>query len=130
MVRRLLLLSLMAAAALFVVSACGGLSGGLSEQQAVSKATTQAQQMSSTRVTLVSAVSGRLGDLETGGGAYPNPNTEVWAVTFDGTFPAVSCGPAVLPGQPSHACPVNTSTRIFLNYTSGALVMAVTPATG
>ena len=87
--------------------------------------------MSSTRVTVVSAVSGRLRDLETGGGAYPNPNTEVWAVAFDGTFPAVSCGPAVLPGQTPHGCtPGNTSTRIFLNYTSGALIMAVTPATG
>jgi hypothetical protein len=76
MVRRLLLLSLMAAAALSVVSACGSLSGGLTEQQAVSKATTQAQQMSSTRVTFVSAASGHLGDFETGA-VSPNPETEV-----------------------------------------------------
>jgi len=47
MVRRLLLLEVMGTALLSLVSACGGLSGGLSEQQAVSKATTQAQQMSS-----------------------------------------------------------------------------------
>jgi hypothetical protein len=130
MVRRLLLLSLMAAAALSVVSACGSLSGGLTEQQAVSKATTQAQQMSSTRVTFVSAASGHLGDFETGA-VSPNPETEVWAVTFDGTFPPVSCGPAPLSGQPSHGCPPgNTSTRIFLNYKSGAFVMEPTPATG
>jgi hypothetical protein len=130
MVRRLLLLSVMGTAFLSLASACGGLSGGLGEQQAVAKAATTAQQMSSTRVTFVSAASGHLGDFETGT-VHPNPNTEVWAVTFDGTFPPVSCGPAPLPGQPPHACPPgNTSTRIFLNYKSGAFLMEATPATG
>ncbi len=128
--RRLLVPTVMGAALVALASACGGLSGGLSEQQAVSKATTQAQQMSSTPVSFVSAASGQLGDFETGA-VSPNPDTDVWAVTFDGTFPPVGCGPATLPGQPAHACPAsNTSARIFLNYRSGALLMSTTPATG
>ena len=130
MMRRLLLLSVMGTALLSLASACGGLSGGISEQQAFAKATTQAQQMSSTPVTFVSAASGHLGDFDSGV-RYPSPNTEVWAVTFKGTFPAVSCGPATLPGQPSHGCPpANTSTRVYLNYASGALLLESTPASG
>jgi hypothetical protein len=120
----------MGTAVLSLAAACGSPSGGLSEQQAVSKATTPAQQMSSTPVAFVSAASGHLGDFDSGV-RYPSPNTEVWAVTFSGTFPPVGCGPATLPGQPAHGCPAaNTSTRVYLNYTSGALLLESTPATG
>jgi len=129
-VRRFLLPTVMGVMSLSLVSACGGLSGGLSEQQAVSKATTQAQEMSSTPVTFVSAASGHLGDFDSNV-RNPGPTTDVWAVTFTGTFPAVSCGPAPPPGQPSHGCPpANTSTRVYLNYTSGAFLLESTPATG
>jgi hypothetical protein len=124
---RLSLLSLLGAAALCLTSACGGLSGGLSEHQAVAKATKLAQQMSSTPVTFVAAASGHLGDF---GIDHPNPDTAVWAVTFDGTFPAVSCGPAVLPGQSPHACAGYTSTRLFLNYASGALILSASTSGG
>lgn len=102
---------------------CGDSVPGLSRQRAVSEATTRAQGMSSTPVTFVSAASGRLGTFSTGF-VSPNPNRKVWAVTFTGTF-AGACGPA------GNTCPPpNKSVSIFLDYTSGAFVMASTPAAG
>jgi hypothetical protein len=104
------------------------LSGGLSQHQAAVRATKFAQQMSTTPVTFVAATSGHLGDF---GVDYPSPDTAVWAVTFDGTFPPASCGPAVLPGQSPHVCPAgNTTARVYLNYISGALILMGTPASG
>ena len=88
-------------------------------------ATTRAEGLSSAPVMFVSAASGRLGDFETGAS---DPDHQVWAVTFHGTFMPPSCGPA---GPPPHPCPSpNTSLRMFLDYASGAFVMAEEPAPG
>jgi hypothetical protein len=87
-------------------------------------ATTRAQDMSSTPVTVVSAASGRLGDFATG---TFDTEHQVWAVTFRGRFPT-SCGPS---GPPPQACPSpNTSLRVLLDYDSGAFVSAEEPAPG
>lgn len=102
----------------------GGSAHGLTEQQAVMMAATSAQGMSSSPVTFVSATSGRLGTFETGDF---DPDHQVWAVTFRGTFPPPSCGPA----GPPHPCPSpNISVGIFLDYASGAFVTAEAPAPG
>lgn len=88
-------------------------------------ATSRAQELSSTPVSFVSAASGQLGNLETGSS---DPNHQVWAVTFDGTFTSPSCGPS---GPAPSSCPSpNGSLRVFLDYASGAFVMAEEPAPG
>lgn len=102
----------------------GGLAHGLTKQQAVTMATTQVRGLSSAPVTFVSAASGSLGDFESGA---VDPNHHVWAVTFQGTFRPPSCGPA----GPPHPCPSpNTTLRMFLDYASGAFVIAEEPAPG
>ena len=99
---------------------------GLTEEQAVALATTQAQAMSSTPVAILRVETGLLGAFETG--TY-DVGRHVWAVSFRGTFPAVSCGPAPLPGTTPHPCPPpNTSMALFLDYSSGSFVMSETPA--
>lgn len=114
---------LVAASAL--VCACGGSAHGLTKQQAVTMATSRAQELSSTPVSFVSAASGQLGNLETGSS---DPDHQVRAVTFDGTFTPPSCGPS---GPAPSSCPSpNGSLRVFLDYTSGAFVMAEEPAPG
>jgi hypothetical protein len=120
---RLGLLAALIVAAVALAFALGGAANGLAKQQAVTLATTRAQALSSTPVTVVSADSGRTGDFDTG---TSDSDHHVWAVTFHGTFSAPSCGPS---GTPPNACPsANTSVRMFLDYDSGAFVMAEEPA--
>jgi len=129
---RLGLLATLILAVSALTCACGGsphaltrgLAHGLTQQQAVTMATTQARGVSSAPVTFISAASGRLGAFDTNA---VDPGHQVWAVTFDGTFKPPSCGPA----GPPHPCPSqNTSLRMFLDYVSGAFVIAEEPAPG
>jgi hypothetical protein len=112
-------------AASALICACGGSADGLTKQQAVTMATTRAQQLSSVPVTFVSAASGRLGGFDTGDS---NPDQQVWAVTFDGTFMPPSCGPSG--PTPQQCLSPNGSLRIFLDYSSGAFVIGEEPAPG
>jgi hypothetical protein len=113
-----------------LIGACGGTTsgtaeGGLTKEQAVTAATSQAQGLSETTVTFVSAASGRLEDFDAGASG---PNHRVWAVTFQGVFRPPSCGPAA---APPHPCPSpNTSLRMFVDYSTGNFVMAEEPAPG
>jgi hypothetical protein len=120
-------LIVVAALAAYLASACGGSTpAGLSQGKAVSAAQRTAQAMSTTPVSFVSAASGRFGDFEPHvGTAVSDPNRQVWAVAFRGTFHG-SCGPA---SPPPHACPApNTTIRVVLDYASGAFIMAATGA--
>jgi hypothetical protein len=120
---RLGVLAALIVVAVALACALGGAANGLTKQQAVTIATTRAQTLSSAPVTVVAADSGRMGDYETG---TSDSDHHVWAVTFHGTFSAPSCGPS---GTPPSACPsANTSIRMFLDYDSGAFVMAEQPA--
>lgn len=85
-----------------------------------------AQGMSGTPVVFVSATSGRFGEFQPSVGAsVSDPNRQVWTVVFRGTFQG-SCGPS---SPTPHACPPpNTTIRVILDYTTGAFVMAATPA--
>lgn len=115
-----------AAMAACIVAACAGSATGRTQQQAVSVAKPIAQGMSGTPVVFVSATSGRFGGFEPSVGAsVSSPNRQVWTVVFRGTFQG-SCGPAT---PTAHACPApNTTIRIILDYTTGAFIMAGTPA--
>jgi hypothetical protein len=109
-----------------LVAACAGSATGRSQQQAVSVAKPIAQGMSGTPVVFVSATSGRFGGFAPSVGAsVSSPNRQVWTVVFGGTFQG-SCGPAT---PTPHACPPpNTTLRVILDYTTGAFIMAETPA--
>ncbi|HUZ70504.1 MAG TPA: hypothetical protein VMU65_12425 [Candidatus Saccharimonadales bacterium] len=115
-----------AAMAACLVAACAGPATGRTQQQAVSVAKPIAQGMSGHAVVFVSATSGRFGGFDPSVGAsVSSPNRQVWAVVFRGTFQG-SCGPAT---PAPHACPApNTTIRVILDYTTGAFIMAVTPA--
>jgi hypothetical protein len=124
-VRRGLFLAL--TAAVLLAAACGGTAAaGIPRQRAVALAQTRAQQLSRTPVTLVSAASGTLRSFEPH--SLPaKADEEVWAVTFDGTFPPVSCGPAA----PPHPCPSpNASMTVLLDRGTGAFVMGTTGGPG
>ena len=109
-----------------LIGACAGSATGRTQQQTVSVAKPIAQGMSGTPVVFVSATSGRFGGFEpTVGASVSSPDRQVWAVVFRGTFQG-SCGPAI---PTPHACPApNTTIRVILDYTTGAFIMAATPA--
>jgi hypothetical protein len=114
-----------AALVVFLLAACGGSAPGRTQQQATTTAQHIAQGMSGTPVVFVSASSGRFGSFESAGDSVASPNRQVWTVVFRGTFQG-SCGPS---SPTPHACPPpNTTVRVILDYTTGAFIMARTPA--
>lgn len=120
-------LTLGVAAIASLVAGCGGSSiSGLSQAQAVSAAMGDAQEASTTPVTFVSAVSGWASGFEPDSAAtHSDPNREVWAIVFRGTFHG-SCGPANSPVRP---CPApNTTMRVVIDYVSGQFIMSEIPA--
>ena len=109
-----------------LLAACGPSAAGLSQEQAVAAAKATAQGISSTPVTFVSAASGRFGDLAPGPDtAASDANRQVWAGVFRGSFRG-SCGPYTTSPRPCP--PPNTTIRVVLDYGSGAMIWAETPA--
>lgn len=109
-----------------VIAACAGSGTGRTQQQAVSVAKPIAQAMSSTPVVFASATSGSFGSFEPNVGAsVSEPDREVWTIVLQGTFHG-SCGPAA--PTPRACPPPNTTVRVILDYTTGAFIMAATPA--
>jgi hypothetical protein len=109
------------------IAACAGSPADMSQDKAESLAKPIAQGMSASPVVFVSASSGPLGEFEaTVGASAPDPtNQQVWAMVFRGTFQS-SCGAS---SSNPHACPPpNTTTQVILDSSTGAFILAETPA--
>ncbi len=64
---------------------------------------------------------------------YPGdirPDTLVWVVVLEGTFPPPSCGGVLTVGDEAKPCPPpNHSAVAFIDYTTGRWLMTGSPAT-
>jgi hypothetical protein len=97
--------------------------GGLTRDQATSAA---AHRLSSTTSTSAQwAVPGPLVFFRDGAGDAAAPKYRlVWAITFSGTFPPASCGPAPSPGQQPRCPSPNHTETVVIDYFSGEFIMA------